>query len=205
MTKTLPQAYETLYTTSLAPIAPRLQQVVGDHLKGLPHIDRITARAKEPRSFLTKAAKRLPDGSPKYVDPMNQIQDLLGVRVVVFYPQDVASVGTETHRYFRLIEERKVVPDSEWEFGYFGQHFVCVLPPEAVPAEVRGDNAPPFFELQVKTLFQHAWAEAGHDLGYKPIEELSGDQKRRLAFTAAQAWGADRSFGELYVELNQGS
>ena len=48
---------------------------------------------------------------------------------------------------------------------------------------------PKFFELQIKTLFQHAWSEAEHDLGYKEDKHLNLDQKRRLAFTSAQAWG----------------
>lgn len=57
-----------------------------------------------------------------------------------------------------------------------------------------------FFELQIKTLFQHAWSESEHDLGYKPTTTLSSDQKRRLAFTAAQAWGADQIFDELFKQ-----
>jgi putative GTP pyrophosphokinase len=53
--------------------------------------------------------------------------------------------------------------------------------------------------LQVKTLFEHAWSEAEHDLGYKPGEApLTPDQKRRLAYTSAQAWGADHIFDELF-------
>jgi len=59
-----------------------------------------------------------------------------------------------------------------------------------------------FFELQIKTLFQHAWSEAEHDLGYKPTTVLSHDQKKRLAFTAAQAWGADQVFDELYKQID---
>ena len=61
---------------------------------------------------------------------------------------------------------------------------------------------PKFFELQIKTLFQHAWSEAEHDIGYKEGQKpLDLDQKRRLAFTSAQAWGADRVFDELFREL----
>jgi putative GTP pyrophosphokinase len=49
----------------------------------------------------------------------------------------------------------------------------------------------------------HVWSEANHDLGYKQIADaapLPPDATRRLAFTAAQAWGADRIFDELLRE-----
>src|SRR6185312_1039660 len=82
-----------------------------------------------------------------------------------------------------------------------GMHFIIALPADAIPKTIPRDAPPRFFELQVKTLFQHAWAEAEHDIGYKPGRELNGDQERRFAFTAAQAWGADRIFAELAAEL----
>ncbi len=90
------------------------------------------------------------------------------------------------------------VPDSEWEFGYFGKHYILLLPRDVIDPGIDQNLVPEFFELQVKTLFQHAWSEANHDLGYKPgAAPLTADEKRRLAFTAAQAWGADRVFDEL--------
>lgn len=104
-------------------------------------------------------------------------------------------------RYFQPIEQKRLVPESFWEFGYFGQHFVLALPRDVVPEDVDTTEVPRFFELQIKTLFQHAWSEANHDLGYKSPVDLSGDQQRRLAFTAAQAWGADRVFEELRRDL----
>jgi putative GTP pyrophosphokinase len=51
----------------------------------------------------------------------------------------------------------------------------------------------------VKTLFQHAWSEAEHDLGYKRgSTPFSAEGKRKIAYTSAQAWGADHIFDELF-------
>jgi len=53
-------------------------------------------------------------------------------------------------------------------------------------------------QLQIKTPFRHAWTEASHDLAYKAAPQLTTLCKRKVAFTAAQAWGADQ-FSETYM------
>jgi len=195
----LGEAYGARREAMLLPLAARLEA----HLKALfdtyPRIDRISVRAKSVDRFIGKAEKQV-EGKPKYSDPLNQIQDQLGARIVTFYKSDVDKLTEEIKKYFRYIESRQVVPDSEREFGYEGRHFILFIPRDVFDDTVKEDEAIPFFELQIKTLFQHAWSEADHDLGYKPPGELSSDQKRRLAFTAAQAWGADQIFDELHQQ-----
>jgi putative GTP pyrophosphokinase len=141
------------------------------------------------------------DGKPKYSEPLSQIQDQIGARIVVFYHSDVERIDELVKRYFRAIEYRNVVPDSESEFGYFGQHLILILPTDIIEDGMDKSLIPEFFELQIKTLFQHAWSEADHDLGYKPGEQpLTAGQKRRIAYTSAQAWGADQMFDQLFRE-----
>lgn len=195
--------YRERYATSLVGIAQRLDALIQSHLSGLPHIDRITVRVKEPDSFAEKAGRLDDNGQPKYREPLTQIQDQVGARVVVFCLSDVDGVLETLGRYFQPIEEKLLVPESHWEFGYFGHHSVCALPGDVVPSHVDRADAPRFFELQIKTLFQHAWSEANHDLGYKPEIGLSGEQERYLAFAAAQAWGADKAFEDLRQELSE--
>jgi ppGpp synthetase/RelA/SpoT-type nucleotidyltranferase len=193
--------YSALYEAVLVPITGQLEALIRDHLRGVPRIDRVCARAKTPESFMEKARKRLRDGTPRYSEPLIQIQDQIGARVIVFFKEDVDVVSEKVLRYFRHIEAKTVIPDSHWSFGYFGKHLVLDLPADAVPRAIDVRSAPSFFELQVRTLFQHAWSEAEHDVGYKGLETLNEDQTRRLAYTAAQAWGADRTFQELLGEL----
>lgn len=151
---------------------------------------------------MVKASKALEDGGAKYEHPFEQIQDLVGARIVVFYKQDVDLVAAIVERYYRRVERKDLVPESDAEFGYVGKHFILAVPQDVVEDDAERDKIPTFFELQVKTLFQHAWSEANHDLAYKPDEPLSSLQKRQVAFTAAQAWGADQIFGQLHTELN---
>ena len=42
----------------------------------------------------------------------------------------------EIDRYFSSIEERELAPESQWEFGYFGKHFVLSLPKDVLPKEL---------------------------------------------------------------------
>ncbi|VWC21086.1 hypothetical protein BST28156_05883 [Burkholderia stagnalis] len=103
-------------------------------------------------------------------------------------------------KYFNRIEANTLIPDSPKQFGYEGRHLVLAIPEELFEDEEHYD-APDFFELQIKTLFQHAWGEAEHDLSYKPTASLTELQAREIAFTAAQAWGADQMFAKLAKEL----
>ena len=127
-------------------------------------------------SFLGKAKKE-EGGKPKYDDPLNQIQDQIGARVIVYYLSDVEEIEKIVLDYFGAVEVETIVPDSEKEFDYEGKHFMLFLPGDVVDPKFPRERLPTFFELQVKTLFQHAWSQADHDLAYKPNAELSRMQR----------------------------
>lgn len=183
----------------LDPLAQAIQGSLTNYLGAEPRVDRVTARAKSVDRFLGKAAKKNEDGTLKYNEPLHQIQDQVGARIITFYLDDVDRISEVVERYFRPVEAKYLVPDSDSEFGYFGKHYVLLIPSDAVGHIWDKSLVPEFFELQIKTMFQHAWAEANHDLGYKEgVRPLTSDEFRQLAFTAAQAWGADRIFNELF-------
>jgi len=185
----------------LETVARELEKYLKDTLRDAVRVDRVSARAKTVASFEKKSLKVEKDGSPRYKEPLVEIQDQIGARVIVFFRSDVERVAAEVSHYFNAIEEKKLTPEGGfWAFGYFGRHFILPVPPEVLPADASAKKlVPEFFELQIKTLFQHAWSEGNHDLGYKPIDELSAEDQRCLAYAAAQAWGADREFEEFFV------
>ncbi|WP_139974070.1 RelA/SpoT domain-containing protein [Ochrobactrum sp. CGA5] len=194
--------YTVRHEKALIPISRNLESFIANLLKGMDRIDRISARAKSIDRFVGKAEKVV-GGKLKYEAPFHQIQDQIGARIITYYRCDVDRIEGEILRYFHPIESKDVVPQSEWEFGYFGRHQILLLPPDVVTNDIDPALVPICFELQIKTLFQHAWSEANHDLGYKPGQkELDRDDLRQLAFTSAQAWGADRIFNELFEKRN---
>jgi len=197
----LAQLYGTRHSQALIPLAERLECHIRDLFGDTPHIDRIAARAKSPERFISKASMQLESGDPKYSDPLNQIQDQLGARIVAFYSSDLDTLARRVNDYFAPIEQKRIVPDAPDRFGYEGVHFVLFLPGDIPSDDIPTQHRPTFFELQIRTLFQHAWGEANHDLAYKRFSDLTADQQRKVAFTAAQAWGADHIFAELVSEL----
>lgn len=199
MTEDFATEYGRRRAECFAPLAGRLETFLADALGDMPRVDRITARAKSVDRFVDKALK-IEKGVPKYADPLKQIQDQVGARVVTFYLDDVEVVARRVDELFVGIEAKSIVPERDSEFGYFGVHRILFVPRDVIVAG-EGDP-PPFFELQIKTLFQHAWGEADHDLGYKPEGELDSKFKRKIAFTSAQAWGADEIFNDLVRSRN---
>lgn len=191
--------YESRYPIFLS-IAGKLENHISDQLYELDHIDSVRARAKSPDRFLQKALKSDENGNRKYSEPFNQIQDQIGARVTVFYLSDIPVIRNRIEKYFKHIELTDKSPESDSEFGYIGTHFILKIPDDVIPDD-ESIVVPEFFELQIKTLFQHAWSEAHHDLGYKSKRKLNALEIRKIAFTAAQAWGADTIFNELFEQI----
>lgn len=192
------EVYKARHKDHLVDLAQRLEVFFYEKIAPkCVRIDRISARAKDPKRFETKANKVGKDGSLKYSDPINEIQDQIGVRIITFYATDVQIISNTVLEYLSAIETKSLEPETEDQFGYFGKHFILPIPADVV-LDGTEDEIPEHFELQVKTLFQHAWAEANHDIAYKPEHgELTPDQARMIAYAAAQAWGADRIFDEI--------
>lgn len=195
------EKYSSNYQKYLLPIAKKLEVYVTDIVNNYPRIDRVVSRAKSIESFTDKALKEF-NGKPKYLYPFTQIQDQIGVRIICFYKSDIEQIEKMIKDYFTPIEKKKIVPDDEKQFDYEGLHFILFIPDDIRDIGLSKEKCPEVFELQIKTLYQHAWAEANHDLAYKPEAELSKDQKRKIAFTAAQSWGADEIFNDLYTHLS---
>jgi putative GTP pyrophosphokinase len=183
----------------LEEISKAIRQELEIRVGAEKHVDRIICRCKSVDSFMIKTEKKNIDGSYKYEVPLKEIQDKIGARIVVYYKSDVEPIRQIVTNFFRRIEEKMIVPDDVSKFGYEGFHLICKIPSTIYSLKnnpIVGD----FFELQIKTLYQHAWAQSNHGLGYKAEEKLNDGEVRLLAFIAAQSWGADKGLLELADE-----
>jgi ppGpp synthetase/RelA/SpoT-type nucleotidyltranferase len=144
-------------------------------------------------SFVAKATDRR--NTPQYQDPLVEIEDQVAGRILVFFLSDISAVISALKKNYSQVESKRRRPAKDEEFGYESHHLICMIPPQAKPsgwAEVK--DLPKTFELQIRTLFMHAWAEPQHNLGYKASEELPREIRRELSWVAASSWGADQAF-----------
>jgi ppGpp synthetase/RelA/SpoT-type nucleotidyltranferase len=160
----------------------------------------VTGRAKSVASFAAKAARTI-DGEQVYADPLTEITDQVGVRVVTYLHGDVDAVAGLLSDQFSVLDDRDMGRETarQGRFGYSSRHLlVAVDPVKGVPAAyemLRGRSA----SVQVRTFLQHAGAEFEHDVRYKgPFpEEHVPDLDRRFTLAAGLLELADREFSEI--------
>lgn len=184
----------------LTETAIKLEDNLKEFLYEYPRIDRINARVKTFEKFKSKSLKQN-NGILKYDEPLKQIQDQIGARIITYYLDDVDKIAEKINHYYEAVEEINKEPKRHDSFSYIGKHFILFIPDE-LKIWQNDSNMPLFFELQIKTLFQHAWAEGEHDLNYKTTNGLDINDQRLIAYSSAQAWGADKIFNELFNKYN---
>ena len=188
------EAYDSR-TPILEILAQSLEALARDALMEVEHIDRVSFRVKGKTSFIDKAK------SAKYVNPLVEIEDQVAGRVITFFRDDISVVRDCLVTWFGPVEHQEKSPERADQFGYESDHFVFVIAEHLKPEGWNGlPDMPTTFELQIRTLFMHAWAEPQHDLGYKG-KDLDQDVKRKLAWVAASAWGADTMLNDVASAL----
>ena len=185
----------------LQALAANLAGALEPELSPLPHIDRCSFRVKDVEQFLKKATRER-DGQPEYTNPLSEIEDQVAGRILVHLRPDLRPAENALRRLWGAVEFRKVEPADARVFDYESEHFILIIPEHSQPdGWDELSEMPTTFEMQVRTLFMHAYAEPQHDWGYKSSDELPRDVERQLAWIAASAWGADRAYEDLREHL----
>jgi ppGpp synthetase/RelA/SpoT-type nucleotidyltranferase len=164
-------------------------------------VQSVEGRAKAFESFVEKASKPSdedPD-KPKYVDPISQITDLAGIRVIAFQPRVVEEICKLIHREFKVSEfqDKSEALINQGKFGYQSFHFLVTLTDARCQFAEYARFKDVVFEIQVRTVLQHAWAEMEHDIQYKNEAVIPISIRRRFIALAGMLEMADREFESL--------
>jgi len=151
----------------------------------------IDGRAKSIASFAEKATRTDADG-PLYPDPLTDIGDQLGIRVITYVRDDVEAVAGLLAEQLTVLDDRDLgeLTASQGRFGYASRH---------LQLEVDGRVV----QVQLRTVLQHAWAEFEHDIRYKgtvPPEHAS-EFDRRFTLAAGLLELADQEFSAIRDRL----
>lgn len=160
----------------------------------------IDHRVKTEQSAKRKLAR--PDGS---YQGFSSLHDLLGLRVTCYFSDDVDRIVEILEREFLVDPSRSVDKGKQLgtkEFGYRSVHRVAQMGQDrAVLAEYDRYKSLRF-EVQIRTVVQHAWAEIEHDLGYKQ-DTIPEPMSRRFSMLAGVLELVDYEFMALRDQLEE--
>lgn len=125
------------------------------------------------------------------------ITDLLGIRIICPFLEDVDRVQELLEKHFDVVEvEKKGLKHNFKEFGYDSVHLLIKLASESLPNLIL--NTQKVVEVQIRTKLQDAWAEIEHELIYKANYSLLNEPiKRKLASLNASLTLSDIIFQEI--------
>ncbi|MDR0624465.1 MAG: tetratricopeptide repeat protein [Treponema sp.] len=198
--RTLRQIYEQ-YAENRTLVIKDLEIRIEKTVSVLPSRPTAKGRAKDFDSFFKKYIRLLKNSPPNSGPPL--ITDLIGIRIVCPFIEDLAGVEELIKKNFEVMEvERKGSQYSFKEFGYESTHLLIKIPRDIL--ESRGKTDCEAAEIQIRTILQNAWAEVEHELVYKAeFTPFDDPMKRKLAAVNASLSLADIIFQEIRTYQRQ--
>lgn len=162
-------------------------------------IHSIHFRVKEESSLKEKIEKK-----NKY-ESISDITDIIGLRVITYYSSDTDKVEEIIKSEFSVdvkntIDKRKThEPDR---FGYMSLHYVVSLNKKRLSLPEYENFKGMKFEIQIRTILQHTWAEIEHDLGYKSKTSVPTHIRRKFSMLSGTLELIDGAFIDIKESLS---
>ena len=201
-----PHAQELIaqYNT-LLPVFTQMEKLIPERLGEIFDDAGIVVAALEHRVKTEQSlAGKLALKGGKYRDIFD-ITDIVGVRVISFYIDDVDKVASIVERIFDVDWENSIDKRKAHEidsFGYLSLHYICRIPESVYLDPVHPELNRIRFEVQMRTVLQHAWANLNHDTGYKSGVEIPKVYLRNLSRLAGMLELVDDEFSRIRSELS---
>lgn len=162
----------------------------------------VESRAKTIESFSEKITRT----GKTYIDPLKELPDLCGCRIITYYADDVGVVADIIKREFEVIEEELSHQPDELEedrFGYLSAHYIVRLGSQRKKLAEWKSCQECHAEIQIRTVIQHAWSAVSHLLQYKQQTSIPSKLRRRLFRIAGLFELADEEFVGIRDQRSQ--
>jgi len=173
-------------------------QMVQDAVRTLGIVTPLTgARAKSPEALRGKLRRK------RYTRPERNVTDVIGVRVITYYRDDVDRVAARLLQEFEVNKIKTVDKRRSLglrAFGYRSVHLIVRLRKTQVLTPAHQFLRDAWFEIQVRSILEHAWAEIEHEVVYKAGIDYPEDTLRRFAALAGTLELLDIEFLSLRKE-----
>ncbi len=163
----------------------------------LVEVTKIEGRIKDQEECIKKFHRKYQDNlelREQAYEIKDYLTDLIGIRIVCLYEDQVALASEAVQHHFRIIDvtdKITAIESTEDLFGYKGLHMD--LAPIADNAESAATDYP--FEVQIRSLIQDTWSVLDHKIKYK--KSIPKNLKRRINVLSALFELADREFKEI--------
>ncbi|MBB1583966.1 GTP pyrophosphokinase family protein [Serratia sp. OS31] len=141
-----------------------------------------------------------------YSNPRDNLTDIAGVRVILYLEEDVEKVCSIIKGTF-TVDEKNSVSDltrlATDKIGYRSTHFVCDIGMNRIEIPEYKSFAGLKFEVQVRTILQHAWANLTHDRVYKIGTKLPEHIKRKVNLYSGMLEIVDLGFSEIVKDVEK--
>ncbi|MEE1243516.1 GTP pyrophosphokinase family protein [Frisingicoccus sp.] len=185
-------------------IYQKLSHDVGDIINTLLEVNHIKISNMSVRIKTEEALRNKVMYKNKY-NHLDEITDILGVRIITLFETDIDTILDlleNTFEVCEIVDKRKKERTNRIEFGYNSLHVIvkftdsrCQLVEYQKYQDIR-------FEVQIRTVLQHAWAEVEHGLGYKSFYEPPMTVKRKLNRLAAALEILDEEFENIRYDIS---
>lgn len=161
-------------------------------------VDSVTSRIKDRDECISKFKRKyLSDLEKEGVDfdIKNYITDIVGLRIVCLYIEDIKPIQNLVEGNFEEIEitdKSSQLDSTEDKFGYKGLHLDLKLNNVRISLPEYEKFKDVAFELQIRTIIQDAWSVLDHKIKYK--KSIPIDLKRRINRLSALFEVADEEF-----------
>ena len=183
-----------------------LSQFVSDQIRERDALSDCAIHSISHRIKTSESLKRKLERPDRIYHHLSEITDILGFRIVTYFHDGIEEVAKFVESRFdvnwsKSIDKRQ--KDSLDQFGYRSLHYICRAP----DTFFESFNLTPIkefcFEIQIRTILEHAWAEIEHDLGYKADHDVPAEIRRRFSRLSGLLELADQEFVDIKKSLNQ--